>query len=302
MNVNPLGLSAAALPSSIPTQRVPVSSGQLLPACRLAWERGGLLAAMWASDERDRDGGFAAARRAARRRRPDRARAVAAAERPDAVPTSARIFPAANRMQRAAFDLVGVASEADDQRPWLWMASWPIDRFPLRRDFEASPKWEPGRRITPSSASPARACTRFRSARCTRASSSRGTSASRSSARRCCGWKSGWATCTRASRSASSRCRSPKGHRLAGRVSGDCTVAYALGVRAGRRGDRRRRRAAARAVAARAAARARAHRQPPGRPRRPRQRRRLRVRPRAVLAPQGGRAARQPRGCSATGS
>ena len=47
-------------------------------------------------------------------------------------------------MQRAAFDLIGIGADADDQRPWLWMASWPIDRFPLRRDFEASPKWEPG--------------------------------------------------------------------------------------------------------------------------------------------------------------
>ncbi len=47
-------------------------------------------------------------------------------------------------MQRATFDLAGVASDADDQRPWLWQASWPIDRFPLRRDFEALAKWEPG--------------------------------------------------------------------------------------------------------------------------------------------------------------
>src|SRR4029453_10760348 len=59
-------------------------------------------------------------------------------------PDLATIFPAANRMQRAAFDLVGIPSDADDQRPWLWLASWPIDQFPLRRDFETSPKWEPG--------------------------------------------------------------------------------------------------------------------------------------------------------------
>jgi Ni,Fe-hydrogenase III large subunit len=47
-------------------------------------------------------------------------------------------------MQRAAFDLVGIPSDADDQRPWLWLASWPIDQFPLRKDFVALPKWEPG--------------------------------------------------------------------------------------------------------------------------------------------------------------
>jgi len=59
-------------------------------------------------------------------------------------PDVAAIFPAANRMQRAAFDLTGIAADSDDQRQWLWQASWPIDRYPLRRDFEASPKWDPG--------------------------------------------------------------------------------------------------------------------------------------------------------------
>jgi len=59
-------------------------------------------------------------------------------------PDLAPIFPAAGRMQRAAFDLVGIPSDADDQRPWLWMASWPIDQFPLRRDFIAQEKWQPG--------------------------------------------------------------------------------------------------------------------------------------------------------------
>jgi len=26
----------------------------------------------------------------------------------------------------------------------VWQASWPIDCYPLRRDFEALPKWQPG--------------------------------------------------------------------------------------------------------------------------------------------------------------
>jgi Ni,Fe-hydrogenase III large subunit/Ni,Fe-hydrogenase III component G len=143
MNVAPLGLAAAPLPGGVPAQRVPVSSGQLLPACRLAWEQGGRLVALWGSDERDRARGFCVR--------------VALADRDGLtvlehtlpseearLPDVAAIFPAANRMQRALFDLLGVASDADDQRPWTWMASWPIDRFPLRRDFETSPKWEPG--------------------------------------------------------------------------------------------------------------------------------------------------------------
>ena len=55
------------------------------------------------------------------------------------------------------------------------------------------------RRPTGSCRSKARACTRFRSGRCTPASSSRGISASPPMARRWCGWRSGSATCTRAS-------------------------------------------------------------------------------------------------------
>lgn len=143
MNIAPLGLAAAPLPAGVPAQRAAVSSGQLLTASRLAWENGGRLIALWGSDERDRHRGFCI--RAALEDRdgitllehtlPD-----ADARYPDLTP----IFPSANRMQRATYDLLGVAAESDDERPWLWMASWPIDQFPLRRDFVASPAWEPG--------------------------------------------------------------------------------------------------------------------------------------------------------------
>jgi Ni,Fe-hydrogenase III large subunit/Ni,Fe-hydrogenase III component G len=143
MNVAALGIAAASLPSPLPAQRCPVSSGQLITACRLAWEQGGQLVALWASDDRDRERGFCLrvllkdsdGLTLLEHTLPDeRAR----------YPDLATIFPVANRMQRAAFDLTGVQCDADDQRPWLWQAAWPIDRFPLRRDFEASPKWEPG--------------------------------------------------------------------------------------------------------------------------------------------------------------
>ncbi len=143
MNVSPLGLAAAALRCVVPARRVPVGSGQLLAACRLAWEQGGRLVALWATDERDRDRGFCLRVALA----DDDGLTLLEHTLPDGdahYADLATIFPAANRMQRATFDLIGIASEADDQRPWLWQASWPIDRFPLRRDFEALSKWEPG--------------------------------------------------------------------------------------------------------------------------------------------------------------
>ena len=144
MDFSRLGLSPATVASALPAFRVQVPSGQLVPACKLASDAGAMLVALWASDERDRDGGAlvrvllrdAAGLAVLETRLPDL---------PDArYGDVSTVFPAAARMQRAAFDLVGVASDADDQRPWAWMASWPIDRFPLRRDFEPSPKWEPG--------------------------------------------------------------------------------------------------------------------------------------------------------------
>ncbi|MBK6803839.1 MAG: NADH-quinone oxidoreductase subunit C [Betaproteobacteria bacterium] len=144
MDFSRLGLSAATLASAVPAVRVPTGSGQLVPACRVAHEQGAHLVALWASDERDRAGGTLV-RVALQDGSGLAVLEVAVPDLPDArYGDVSAIFPAAGRMQRAAFDLVGVASEADDQRPWAWMASWPIDRFPLRRDFEASPKWEPG--------------------------------------------------------------------------------------------------------------------------------------------------------------
>src|SRR5271166_5146581 len=148
MNLSALGIATATLAGSVPTQRAPVSSAQLLSACRLAWEQGGQLLALWASDERDRERGFCLRvllKDAAGLMLLEHTVPGEGARYPDLAP----IFPVANRMQRAAFDLVGVECDADDQRPWLWQAAWPIDRFPLRRDFESSPRWEPGQEDYP---------------------------------------------------------------------------------------------------------------------------------------------------------
>ena len=148
MNVSSLGIPAAALPSLIPAQRCPVSSGQLLAACRLAWEEGGQLVALWGSDERDQERGFCLRvllRDAAGLTLLEHTLPTEDALYPDIAP----IFPCANRMQRAAFDLLGIQCDSDDQRPWAWQAAWPIDQFPLRYDFKASPKWEPGQEDYP---------------------------------------------------------------------------------------------------------------------------------------------------------
>ena len=138
-----LGLAFANVPANVPAQRTDVNATLLLTACRVAYERGAKLAALWASDDRDRDRGYTlrvALRDATGLTILEHTLPDERARYPDLSP----FFPAANRMQRAAFDLLGVAADADDTRPWLWQAAWPIDRFPLRRDFDPSSNWEPG--------------------------------------------------------------------------------------------------------------------------------------------------------------
>ena len=49
-----------------------------------------------------------------------------------AYPSLATLFPAAGRMERAAFDLFGVQSSGEDRRPWLRHAAWPPGSFPMR--------------------------------------------------------------------------------------------------------------------------------------------------------------------------
>jgi len=56
-----------------------------------------------------------------------------------AFPDLAPIFPSAARLQRAAFDLTGVGPASGDRRPWLRHANWPADWFPLAPDTLAAP-------------------------------------------------------------------------------------------------------------------------------------------------------------------
>ena len=46
-------------------------------------------------------------------------------------PGIADIYPAAQRMQRAAADMTGIRSTDADARPWLRHAAWPVDHVPL---------------------------------------------------------------------------------------------------------------------------------------------------------------------------
>jgi Ni,Fe-hydrogenase III large subunit/Ni,Fe-hydrogenase III component G len=58
-------------------------------------------------------------------------------------PDLSSLFPCANRMQRAVFDLLGLRVHGgDDVRPWLRHGAWPEDFFPLRHDADPARQFE----------------------------------------------------------------------------------------------------------------------------------------------------------------
>jgi Ni,Fe-hydrogenase III large subunit len=61
-------------------------------------------------------------------------------------PDISYIFPVASRMQRATCDLLGICVQGEnDNRKWLRHAAWPEGSFPLRKDFVTSPPPRRGR-------------------------------------------------------------------------------------------------------------------------------------------------------------
>ena len=58
MDLSRLGFATAALPAGVPARRCPVNAMGLLSSCRVAWEQGAHLVALWGSDERDRERGY----------------------------------------------------------------------------------------------------------------------------------------------------------------------------------------------------------------------------------------------------
>jgi len=112
-----------------------METGQLLALARAVKDEGGQLIALWGSDDRQLGEGFgihAAFITSAGLAWVSSALSADAPAYPDLAP----IFPQADRMQRACFDLLGItASDAVDIRKWLRHTAWAEDEFPLRKDF-----------------------------------------------------------------------------------------------------------------------------------------------------------------------
>jgi Ni,Fe-hydrogenase III large subunit/Ni,Fe-hydrogenase III component G len=110
-----------------------VDRGGWLEAARAARDGHGRLVALWGADRAGRRSIFAAYAAEAGLRIVE----LPLAEGSDSYPDLSGLFPAATRMQRAARDLVGIAPEgAADSRPWLRHGAWRADEHPLRAGFD----------------------------------------------------------------------------------------------------------------------------------------------------------------------
>ena len=114
---------------------------KLRPVCSILQSAGGRLIAIWGSDEResiDAPCPFALHLTFALGPTLGLVWIAIPLETPE-YPSIHDIFPAALRMQRAAFDLSGLSAlNSPDTRKWLRHGAWPQEAFPLQKRFSGS--------------------------------------------------------------------------------------------------------------------------------------------------------------------
>ena len=135
MRLPRLDLDYRMLAGAVPAAIADVDAAQWTAGARSAREEGRRLVALWGTDDRDRNAGFCVYAAFAM----SDGLCVLALSVPAShatYPDLSGLFSAAGRMQRALFDLLGVRAEgAADSRPWLRHGAWPEGMYPLRRDF-----------------------------------------------------------------------------------------------------------------------------------------------------------------------
>ena len=137
------GLHLTKMPSATSVWTGNIGLQDLLPICSNVRDGGGRLLALWGSDERGRQGGYLLHVALVNESGLVCLSVPLDTDRP-CYPDIGSVFPAACRMQRAAYDLLGISAlDAADTRKWLRHAAWPADSFPLRKDFNAAPIAEP---------------------------------------------------------------------------------------------------------------------------------------------------------------
>lgn len=131
----------AKFPGNVPAIRVQANADHWFAAAEALHAAHAHFLSLWGADDRDRDNCF---RIYGAWLLPDRVVVIENALRDVANPhyaSLAPLFPAASRMQRAVYDLLGISTEEPDMRRWLRHDGWPESVFPLRRDFDGNQQY-----------------------------------------------------------------------------------------------------------------------------------------------------------------
>ncbi len=124
------------MPGVMPIWHSAVDAAIFRSLCVEVANSGGKLVALWGTDDRAMNSSYAVHVALVTSLGLLSLSLVVSGDNPQ-YPDISDIFPGASRMQRALYDMLGVnALDADDQRKWLRHASWPADIHPLRKDFD----------------------------------------------------------------------------------------------------------------------------------------------------------------------
>jgi Ni,Fe-hydrogenase III large subunit/Ni,Fe-hydrogenase III component G len=131
------------IPSNLNCEQVQVGGLQWRRTSEELRSVGGRLLTLWGTDDRDRDKCFRIYALYLLREAQVMVleHAIPSWMRPT-YPSIADLFPAARRMERATYDLLGIASSEPDKRGWLRHGGWPETVFPLRRDVDGRAHYE----------------------------------------------------------------------------------------------------------------------------------------------------------------
>lgn len=135
MNLPDFSLDLERLATPLPIWRTRCAVGDWQAIAHAVAASDGRLVSLWGSDRRREDIGTGVVSAAFAT-----AEGLLILEMPLArsinnYPDLADIFPSAARMQRATYDLLGIRAEQQaDRRPWLNHGAWPSDYFPLNNN------------------------------------------------------------------------------------------------------------------------------------------------------------------------
>ena len=136
--------STGQLPSNLACGSLKVGAVEWRRMAEELRESGARFLSLWGTDDRDRGGCFRVY--AVYLLRDSRVAVLEHAMESSSHPTYPSLgdlFPSALRMERATFDLLGIASSSHDKRAWLRHGGWPETVFPLRRDVNGKQQYPP---------------------------------------------------------------------------------------------------------------------------------------------------------------